>query len=118
MQFIKDGCTRFVISDVNENNLTETVELSKQLNPKVQIESIVGDITSEEVINALVSRAVIVFGRLDYAVNCAGVAGSPYPIDSTEFSDYQRVMKVNMDALFLCERAEVRAMLKQDLVDG
>ena len=118
VQFMKDGCTRFVITDIVEKKLKETEQLAKEIDPNVGIECVLGDITSETVANEIVQRTVERYGRLDYAVNCAGITGTGLNTDATPSADYQKVMEVNIDAMFLCERAQIRAMLKQDLVDG
>jgi NAD(P)-dependent dehydrogenase (short-subunit alcohol dehydrogenase family) len=118
MQFIKDGCKRILISDITEERLRETERLAKELDKEVCVENVIGDIRSESVINETVRKAVEKFGRLDYAINCAGIAGSTHLTDAIENEDYAEVMKINAEAMFLCERAQIRAMLNQDPVSG
>ena len=78
----------------------------------------VGDLNSEEFVDKSVSKAITLFGGLDYAVNTAGVAGVTRSTNEMEFEEYRATQKINMDGLWLCERAEIRAMLAQDLKDG
>jgi NAD(P)-dependent dehydrogenase (short-subunit alcohol dehydrogenase family) len=118
LQFIRDGCTRLVISDVNEATLTETREMAKDLKAHAQIAVVVGDLSSEEFVDRLFSHTKSVFGRLDYAVNCAGVGGGVGPTAELTFADFKKAQAVNFEGLWLCERAELRMMLEQDIVDG
>ena len=118
MQFIKDGCTRLLVTDIVERTLHETVELAKEVNSTIQIEVVVGDLTSEEFVEELLSEVVKSFGELNYAVNAAGISGKSLATDEMEFEEYRVVQRTNMEALWFCERAEIRVMLEQDLVDG
>ena len=38
------------------------------------------DVTSESEVDALVSQMITEFGRIDYAVNCAGVSTLSFPL--------------------------------------
>ena len=118
VQFIHDGCIRLVISDVNEATLKETTEIAIHLQEDAQIEAVVGDLSSEEFVEHLFSQTKSVFGRLDYAVNCAGVGGGAGPTAELTFADFKKAQAVNFEGLWLCERAELRMMLEQDIVDG
>lgn len=58
------------------------------------------------------------FGRLDYAVNCAGIAGKTGPTDELAFRDFRKVQELNVDGLWLCEQAEVKLMMSQEPING
>ena len=116
LQFVEDGCTKLVITDLVAETLKTTAELAKSLNEKAIVETVAGDITSDKFVDSLVLHALTTFGRLDYAVNNAGIAGKGGPTHLMEFNDYQLVQKVNIDALWMCERAELRAMVEQPLI--
>jgi NAD(P)-dependent dehydrogenase (short-subunit alcohol dehydrogenase family) len=118
LQFIRDGCYRLLITDLFEETLLETVQEARQANSEVQIEYLMGDLTAEEVVHAAVSKTVARFGRLDYAVNIAGVQGKLLATDMSELEDYRHVQQVNVESLWLCERAELRAMLSQEVING
>ena len=98
MQFIKDGCRKLVLTDIAESTLRETVQLCKDVSPDVRIEHIAGDLTSEEFVDGLVSQVIQTFGRLDYAVNCAGIGGKAGATADLELEDFRVVQKVNVEA--------------------
>lgn len=68
------------------------------------------DVADEQSVAAMVETTVTHFGRLDGAVNNAGVSGGFYKVGDYPLDDWRRVMRVNLDGVFLCVREEVRAM--------
>jgi NAD(P)-dependent dehydrogenase (short-subunit alcohol dehydrogenase family) len=71
------------------------------------------DVTKEADVEAMVDKAVSVFGRLDIAFNNAGtVAENPSLIEQTE-AEYDRTMNVNVKGVWLSMKHEIAQMLKQ-----
>jgi NAD(P)-dependent dehydrogenase (short-subunit alcohol dehydrogenase family) len=70
------------------------------------------DVATESGAASLVERAVDAFGRLDVLVNNAGMAAA---FDSSELSldVWQKVVDLNMTAVFLCSREAARHMRRQ-----
>ena len=60
----------------------------------------------------MVAETVKAFGRLDYAVNCAGI-GFKRPFNDTAISDLERAININLTAVFSCVNAEANQMIKQ-----
>jgi NAD(P)-dependent dehydrogenase (short-subunit alcohol dehydrogenase family) len=61
----------------------------------------------------MAQAAAELFGRIDVLVNNAGV----YPhvdFDSITYEDWRRVMTVNLDSAFLCSRAVLPTMKRQE----
>ena len=73
------------------------------------IEADCGDVRS---IDAMVSRAVAEFGRLDVIVNNAGVTRPAYIMDLTE-EDWDRIHRVNAKGVFFCLQRAAREMIRQ-----
>jgi 3(or 17)beta-hydroxysteroid dehydrogenase len=67
------------------------------------------DVTSEPAWRAAVERLLQSPGRLDVAVNCAGVA-SGGPVADLSLEEWRRVMAVNLEGVLLGTRHAVRAM--------
>jgi len=118
LAFADEGVTRLVLADVNLSGLEETSSQLKQLNPEAQTLVIKTDTSSESDVQKMVDTTVEKFGSIQYAVNCAGVTSEPRA-KSAELSveAWDRVMSVNIRGVWLCQRAVIRQMLKQDYLD-
>ena len=73
--------------------------------------AIPGDITDAGHVNRLVATAVEEFGRLDGAVNNAGV--SPAPAPTAEYDDelWRSTIDLDLTSVYLCVRAELAVMV-------
>jgi len=80
----------------------------------VSIKEIELDVSNEAAVNDSVEQTVKEFGRIDYALNNAGIGGSLNTTNNIELSDFQRVLAVNTTGVWLCQRAQIRQMLKQE----
>ena len=69
------------------------------------------DLADDGVAEALVAIAVERFGRLDAAVNAAGIENETVPLHLATDDAFDRVMDINVRAVFRCMRAEITAML-------
>ena len=68
------------------------------------------DVSQAAAVHALVTTCVARYGRLDYAVNNAGIEGSIVPmIDYTE-DDWDTIIDINLKGVWLCMKAEVVQM--------
>lgn len=94
--------------------LTTTKNSIRKTHPDVEILALAGNISNEIFVNGFIEAAVSQFGRIDYAVNCAGVMGNNQPSAETSLEDFDKINNVNYRGLWLCSRAQIRAMLKQE----
>jgi NAD(P)-dependent dehydrogenase (short-subunit alcohol dehydrogenase family) len=69
------------------------------------------DVSVATDVERLVAHAVQVFGRLDFAANCAGVEGRMASITELAESDWDAVLDTNLKGTFLCMKFEAQAML-------
>ena len=72
------------------------------------------DVTDEASVQAACDRTVGALGRIDILVCSAGITGPNTTTWQYEPADWRRVMDVNVNGVFLCNRAVVREMLKTD----
>jgi NAD(P)-dependent dehydrogenase (short-subunit alcohol dehydrogenase family) len=70
------------------------------------------DVTDEQSVKGMVDKTLDVFGTIDILVNNAGVAFY-YPVVETPPSRWDIVLKVNLYGTFLCARAVLPTMIKQ-----
>jgi NAD(P)-dependent dehydrogenase (short-subunit alcohol dehydrogenase family) len=61
----------------------------------------------------MVRAAVDAFGRLDCAVNGAGILATPALIHDLDLDAWQRTLAVNLTGVFLCLQQELRVMRAQ-----
>jgi len=71
------------------------------------------DLTKGAAVEALVRGTVERYGRLDWAVNNAGVGGVMAPTDQQSEAAWDSIMDVNLKGVWLCMKYEIRAMLEQ-----
>ena len=115
LAFADEGVTRLIIADVNLPGLEETSDLLKKMNPEVQTLVVEADVSSETNVQNMVHAGVMRFGSIQYAVNCAGVTSEPRTFTADlSVEAWDRVMNINLRGVWLCQRAEIRQMLKQD----
>ncbi len=68
------------------------------------------DVTDEGAVDALVAGIVTEHGRLDLAANVAGTSGIYAEVADSTTEGWRQTMAVNLDGVYFCLRAELRAM--------
>lgn len=99
---------------MDRNPITKTVTELKKISPDVAVKEFELDVTNEKAIDDSIERTVKEFGRLDYAVNNAGIGGTIKPSDQIPKEDFEKVIAINTTAVWQCQRAQIRQMLKQE----
>lgn len=69
------------------------------------------DVSKATDVERMVAHAIDTFGRLDYAVNNAGIEGPLAGIVDLSEDDWDKVMNINLKGIFLSMKHEARAML-------
>lgn len=69
------------------------------------------DVSAVKDVERMVAHALEAFGRLDYAVNNAGIEGQFTGITELAEEEWDRVLDINLKGTFLCLKYEARAML-------
>jgi NAD(P)-dependent dehydrogenase (short-subunit alcohol dehydrogenase family) len=70
------------------------------------------DVADPPSVEAMVRFAVDTYGRLDVAVNNAGIGGEANPTGAYSPEGWDRVIAVNLNGVFYCMRYEIPAMLQ------
>lgn len=71
------------------------------------------DVSQRDDVEAMVRRAVEVYGKLDYAHNNAGISGPICSITELPEEEWDRCLAIDLRSVFLCLKYETRQMLKQ-----
>jgi len=69
------------------------------------------DVASAKDVERMVAHVLEVYGRLDYAVNNAGIEGKLVGILELTEDDWDSVIDINLKSAFLCMKHEAKAML-------
>jgi NAD(P)-dependent dehydrogenase (short-subunit alcohol dehydrogenase family) len=86
-------------------------EQAKELRSEgLRVEFVQGDVTKEEDVQRFVTQAVERHGRVDCAVNNAGLEADPHWLVETKLADFQKVMDVNVTGTFLSMKHEISAI--------
>jgi NAD(P)-dependent dehydrogenase (short-subunit alcohol dehydrogenase family) len=72
---------------------------------------VVTDVAIAKDVERMLAHAIGTFGRLDYAVNNAGIEGQLSGITDLPEEEWDRVLNINLKGNFLCMKYEARAML-------
>lgn len=71
------------------------------------------DVTDSGQVAAAVARVAERFGRLDYAVNNAGIINDRKPAHEIPEEEWDRVIAINLTSVWLCMKHELAQMLGQ-----
>jgi NAD(P)-dependent dehydrogenase (short-subunit alcohol dehydrogenase family) len=70
------------------------------------------DVSRPDAVEAMVAAAIESFGRLDIAVNNAGIGGEAAPVGDYTIEGWNRVININLNGVFYCMRYEIPRMLE------
>ena len=72
------------------------------------------DVTKKEDILTLFTKTIEKYGRLDIAINNAGIVGDSKKIEDLTDDDWYSVVNANLNSMFHCIREEVKYMMKNE----
>lgn len=110
-EFAKEGAT-VIVSDRNGEAGHATAGIVGQLNGG-KSEFVRADVSKEAEVSALFAHIKKKYGRLDIAVNNAGIEGQVATVDEQTNENFNNVIGVNVFGTFLCLREEARLMKAQ-----
>jgi len=102
---------KVVVADVVVAGGEETVQLIKAAGGEAIFVKV--DVAQPTDVEAMVKKAVEIYGRLDCAFNNAGIEGALQPTIEYDVTVWDRVFSINLRGLWLCMKAEIRQMLSQ-----
>jgi NAD(P)-dependent dehydrogenase (short-subunit alcohol dehydrogenase family) len=70
------------------------------------------DVADDTAISKAIAETLSKYGRLDIAVNNAGIGGDQAPTGDQSVEGWRKVLSINLDGVFYCMRHELAAMKK------
>ncbi|WP_454295413.1 SDR family NAD(P)-dependent oxidoreductase [Salana multivorans] len=108
--FAEQG-TDVAVTGLDEESLRETAALVEARGRRAHVA--VCDVADGEQIAAAVASTVETLGRLDYAVNNAGIEQPTTPLHETSEEDFDRILGIDLRGVFLSMKHEITAMLER-----
>ena len=109
LRFAESGAA-VVVADVNEEGGQETVRLVQKTGAEGMF--VACDVSQHEDVARLLEETVNHFGRLDCAVNNAGIGGPWERIESYPREAWEKVLAVNLTGVFYCLQEEIKHMAR------
>ena len=109
MAFAREGAN-VIVSDIDLQGGEETVQMIRELKGKALFFQC--DVSKSAQVENLIKTTVHAFGRLDYAVNNAGVSMRPASTVELDEGEWDRVIGINLKSVWLCMKYEIPQMQK------
>lgn len=101
----RDGAT-VIVADIN-------ADAARSVAQEVGGQAVAVDVADSAAVTAMVEGIVRDHGRLDVAVNNAGIGGAQLGVADLTDEEWAQTRGVNLDGVFYCMRAELRVMRGQ-----
>ncbi len=103
---------KVVVADISVEGAEQTVGMIEEAGGEAI--SVGCDVTDPAQVEAMVGRAVETYGRLDCALNNAGTEGVLATVTDYPQEVWDRVISLNLTAVWLCMKHELAQMQRQD----
>ena len=100
-----------VVNDIGKAEPAESVTEEIKAMGR-QSTAILADVSSTEDVTRMVETTMSTYGRIDILVNNAGITRDHLLLRMTD-DDWNDVLKINLNSVFICTRAVLRHMMKQ-----
>ena len=108
-RFIESGA-KVVIWDIDENEVKKAMEKVNSKNLSYQIV----DVSDFNKINEKLTEIESIHGKIDIFINNAGITGMNATIADYPTDEWEKVINLNLNAVFYCCKAVVPYMIKQN----
>jgi NAD(P)-dependent dehydrogenase (short-subunit alcohol dehydrogenase family) len=95
-KFTERGCKKLFLVDINRNGLEDTQRLVKEASGNAEVHLHVTNVTIAAEVELMVKTCVAVFGRIDFAMNNAGIAQGGKKTADTPIEMFDRLANVNV----------------------
>jgi NAD(P)-dependent dehydrogenase (short-subunit alcohol dehydrogenase family) len=109
LAFAREGAS-VVVADISEQGNHETVHLIEKLGARAL--AVRCDVSQTDQVEAALDKTIAAFGRLDFALNNAGVEQPITAAAEIREDEWDRIARINLRGVFLCMKYEIPLMLK------
>ncbi len=106
VQFARQGAS-VVLADIDAAGMAQT----QAMIDSEAVLAVTLDVGDEASCEAMIQQTIDRFGRLDILLNNAGISGNRARTADITTADWERVVAINLTAVFFCCRAALPAML-------
>ena len=110
-RFLQDGAAHVYLFDIDVENGRKA---EKELSAFGNVRFICCDVTKEDSVRAAYEEAVAEAGSIDIVHANAGIITKPNFVDQMSFEEWNKVISINLNGMFLMAKYAVQQMLKQD----
>lgn len=107
LAFAKNGA-HIIVTDVAIEGGEETVRMVERAGGKAEFMKV--NVSKSAEVDQMVEKVVKQHGKLDIAINNAGIGGPWGRLSDITFADWDRLMDINLSGVFYCMKAELTAM--------
>jgi NAD(P)-dependent dehydrogenase (short-subunit alcohol dehydrogenase family) len=107
--FGREGA-KVAVADYNAEGGERTVKTIKEAGGIASFHAV--DVSNPQEVEALIKKVVETYGRLDHAFNNAGIEGQMALTPDCTIENWNRVIAIDLTAVFLCMKYEIAQMLK------
>ena len=108
--FAREGA-RVLCADIDTQAGQDTVQAIREAGGEAEFSRC--DVSEEEQVASMLRQLIERWGRLDCALNNAGITGRGGPLHELPLEEWTRVLQVNLTGVFLCMRHELARMQAQ-----
>src|SRR5215475_13882243 len=111
LAFAREGA-KLVVADTNEDGGQQTVHMITENGGEATFVQV--DVTSASAVEAMISKTMETYGRLDCAHNNAGISGGGRALTAEYAEDtWHQVIAINLTGVWFCMKYEIPQMLHQ-----
>ncbi|KAK6201893.1 hypothetical protein LQW54_009303 [Pestalotiopsis sp. IQ-011] len=115
LSFAKYGIQRLALADVNNQRLGSSIRSLLKQYPGVEVLPLQMNVRNANEVKSGIAETVQRFGRLDVAVNNAGIGGSGRQTHEVGEDEWSEVLDVDLHGVWRCQKEELAIMLKQEI---
>jgi len=98
-----------IFADIDEQKLETCSGINHENSYHITV-----DVSKPEDCQSMVDFAIQKFGRLDIAINNAGIGSIPNPrFEDTDIDEWQRIININLNGVFYAMRSQIAVMRAQ-----